>query len=128
MDIFTSTVAGVLQFRGGTQTVGKVGKVINYKGSPSVCVIDLRQDTCLFVKTQTLTPCPGFWYLTHADMFWTQRVEICFVSLHLDMQREETQSFQVQALMALTGASSSDEDKPFECLVCLQDVRLCEGE
>jgi len=23
--------------------------------------------------------------------------------------------------------SSSDEDKPFECLVCLQDVRLHEG-
>ena len=39
VDIFTSTVAGVLKFRGGTQTVCKVGKVINYKGSPSVCVI-----------------------------------------------------------------------------------------
>ena len=36
---FTITVAGVLQFRGGTQTVGEIGKVINYKGSPSVCVI-----------------------------------------------------------------------------------------
>ena len=43
MDIFTSTVACVLQFRGGTQTVGKVGKVINFNGS-----CDLRQDTCLF--------------------------------------------------------------------------------
>ena len=30
--------------------------------------------------------------------------------------------------MALSSESSSDEDKPFECLVCLQDVRHREGE
>jgi len=28
-----------IQLRGGTQTLGKVGKVIKHKGSPSVCVI-----------------------------------------------------------------------------------------
>ena len=31
-------------------------------------------------------------------------------------------------VMEPPGESSSDEDKPFECLVCLQDVRCQQGE
>jgi len=49
VDIFTRTVASVLQFRGPgeTRTVGKVGKVITYRGSPLVCVVRDKNRVCL---------------------------------------------------------------------------------
>jgi len=98
--MFTRTVAGA-QFRGGIQTVSKVGKGINYKGSPLVCVIYVWSETrhvsvltwrggpredsskprCfwrIFTMWQlwqkpTPTPCPGSWYLTYRDMFLTHK-------------------------------------------------------
>ena len=66
MDIFTSTVAGVFQFRGpgGTRTVGKagLGKVITYRGSPLVCVIRDKTRVCLDilgVDPACTQACPG---------------------------------------------------------------------
>jgi len=47
---------------------------------------------------------------------------------HLYERRGRAQRCMVQVLMAPPGESSSDEDKPFECLVYHQDVRLREGE
>jgi len=89
VDIFTSTVSSVLYVRGpgGTQTVGKVGKDITYRGSPLVCVVRNKTRVCLdivgwtlrvlkevqvflahfytmtTVTKPTLTPSPGSWYL-----------------------------------------------------------------
>ena len=108
VDTFISTVAGVLQFRGGTQTVGKVGKVINYKGSHRYVWSETRhvsiwtwsggpredssKSRCFWRiltlwqmwQKPTPTPCPGLGYLTHRDMFLSpkkHRVEIWCVSL-----------------------------------------------
>jgi len=56
VDIFTSIVSSVLYFRGpgGTQTVGKVGKDITYRGSPLVCVVRNKTRVCLDIVGWTL--------------------------------------------------------------------------